>query len=77
MVQNRAEEKKREIKELGERGERKVSSPFLPPTLFSACFSLRCPHSVWRLDQAFLALADSAVAVRKNDTKTMNVLINN
>ena len=28
------------------------------------------------MEQAFLALADSALAVRKNDTKTTNELIN-
>ena len=71
-------EKKGEKKGIGWEGREEgffAVSP-CPQLFFSACFSLRRPHSVWRLEQAFLALADSALAVRKKDTKTMNVLIN-
>ena len=61
-----------------EKGERRVSSPSLPAlsTSFSfARFSLHRPTLSERLELgAFLAPADSAVAVRKNDSKAINVL---
>ena len=71
----RAEEKKNGRKE---KGERRVSSPSLlalSTSFFFARFSLHRPTLSERLELgAFLAPADSAVAVRKNDSKAINVL---
>ena len=53
-----------------EEGERRVSSPSLPvPNAFFFFFFFWVVPTIW----TFLALADSSVAVSKNDTKTINV----
>ena len=60
-AQNRAEEKKKGGKK--EEGERRISSPSLPALTFFFCslFFASSPLAE-RLEQASLALADSAVA---------------